>query len=99
MEWSETHEYQLASCSQDGSVKLFDMTNPRRAETVIHTTGPVWRVRYLHLPTLCYTHTYTPTAHEKGEMTVNLHCDTTEFGFQTEICPQIPFCHFGHKIN
>lgn len=45
IDWSQTHEYQLASCSQDCTVKLFDMTNPRRAESVMHTTGPVWRVR------------------------------------------------------
>lgn len=46
LDWSQTHEYQLASCSQDGTVKFFDVTNPKCAESVIQTASPVWRARY-----------------------------------------------------
>ncbi|EEB18318.1 conserved hypothetical protein [Pediculus humanus corporis] len=46
LDWSQTHEFQLASCSQDGTVKFFDVTNPNCAESVIQTASPVWRARY-----------------------------------------------------
>ncbi|KAL0274103.1 UNVERIFIED_CONTAM: hypothetical protein PYX00_006613 [Menopon gallinae] len=46
LDWSQTHEYQLASCSQDGTVKFFDVTNPKCTESVIQTAAPVWRARY-----------------------------------------------------
>lgn len=46
LDWSQTHEYQLASCSQDGTVKFFDVTNPRCPESIIQTAAPVWRARY-----------------------------------------------------
>lgn len=36
----------LATASQDGTVKYFDINNPRRAEKIITTTSPVWRARY-----------------------------------------------------
>ncbi|KAK6632142.1 hypothetical protein RUM44_007172 [Polyplax serrata] len=46
LDWSQTHEYQLASCSQDGTVKFFDVTNPKCAESVIQTASPIWRAKY-----------------------------------------------------
>ncbi|KAJ1524264.1 hypothetical protein ONE63_010778 [Megalurothrips usitatus] len=46
LDWSPLHEDQLATSSQDGTVKLFDITNPRKAEGVLTTTLPVWRARY-----------------------------------------------------
>jgi WD40 repeat protein len=46
LDWSPTHENQLATSSQDCTVKFFDITNPRRAESILTTTSPVWRARY-----------------------------------------------------
>ncbi|KAM7352061.1 WD repeat domain 59 isoform 2-T3 [Cochliomyia hominivorax] len=44
--WSHRRETCLATASQDGTVKYFDINNPRRAEKIITTTSPVWRARY-----------------------------------------------------
>lgn len=46
--WSREQETHLVTASQDGSVKYFDINNPRRAERIITTTSPspVWRARY-----------------------------------------------------
>lgn len=46
LDWSPNHENQLATSSQDCTVKFFDITNPRRAETILTTSAPVWRARY-----------------------------------------------------
>lgn len=46
LDWSPTHENQLATASQDCTVKFFDITNPRRAENILTTSSPVWRARY-----------------------------------------------------
>lgn len=44
--WSHRRETCLATASQDGTVKYFDVNNPRRAEKIITTLSPVWRARY-----------------------------------------------------
>ncbi|XP_037959724.1 GATOR complex protein Wdr59 [Teleopsis dalmanni] len=44
--WSHRRETCLATASQDGTVKYFDVNNPRRAEKIITTSSPVWRARY-----------------------------------------------------
>ncbi|XP_022214670.2 GATOR complex protein Wdr59 [Drosophila obscura] len=44
--WSHRRETCLATASQDGTVKYFDVCNPRRAEKIITTMSPVWRARY-----------------------------------------------------
>lgn len=44
--WSHRHETHLTTASQDGTVKYFDINNPRRAERIITTSSPVWRARY-----------------------------------------------------
>lgn len=44
--WSHNHESKLTTASQDGTVKYFDINNPRRAERIITTLSPVWRARY-----------------------------------------------------
>ncbi|XP_055837371.1 GATOR complex protein Wdr59 isoform X1 [Episyrphus balteatus] len=44
--WSHMRETCLATASQDGTVKYFDVNNPRRAEKIITTSSPVWRARY-----------------------------------------------------
>jgi len=46
LDWSPAHENQLATASQDCTVKFFDITNPRRAESILTTSSPVWRARY-----------------------------------------------------
>ncbi|KAH8279883.1 hypothetical protein KR054_009472 [Drosophila jambulina] len=44
--WSHKRKTCLATASQDGTVKYFDVCNPRRAEKIITTMSPVWRARY-----------------------------------------------------
>lgn len=44
--WSHREETHLTTASQDGTVKYFDINNPRRAEKIITTSSPVWRARY-----------------------------------------------------
>lgn len=44
--WSHQHETSLTTSSQDGTVKYFDINNPRRAERIITNSSPVWRARY-----------------------------------------------------
>lgn len=44
--WSHKQETHLTTASQDGTVKYFDINNPRRAEKIITTSSPVWRARY-----------------------------------------------------
>uniref|UniRef100_A0A1B6EDS3 RWD domain-containing protein n=1 Tax=Clastoptera arizonana TaxID=38151 RepID=A0A1B6EDS3_9HEMI len=46
LDWSINNENQLVTSSQDGTVKFFDTTNPRRAENIISAPAPVWRARY-----------------------------------------------------
>ena len=46
LDWNPNVETQLATSSQDNTVKFFDMTNPRRAEYVLTTNAPVWRARF-----------------------------------------------------
>lgn len=44
--WSHKQETHLTTASQDGSVKYFDINNPRSLERMIKTNSPVWRARY-----------------------------------------------------
>ncbi|XP_075212964.1 WD repeat domain 59 [Lycorma delicatula] len=46
LDWSPNHENQLATSSQDCTVKFFDITNPRRPENMLTAPSPVWRARY-----------------------------------------------------
>lgn len=46
VDWSPNQENQLATSSQDCTVKFFDITNPRRPESVLTAPSPVWRARY-----------------------------------------------------
>ncbi|XP_048509222.1 GATOR complex protein WDR59 isoform X4 [Athalia rosae] len=46
LDWCPIQQNQLATSSQDCTVKIFDVTNPRRAESILTTSAPVWRARY-----------------------------------------------------
>lgn len=46
LDWHPTIETQLATSSQDNTVKFFDTNNPRRPEYMLTTSAPVWRARY-----------------------------------------------------
>ncbi|XP_076648251.1 WD repeat domain 59 isoform X3 [Halictus rubicundus] len=46
LDWCPFQQNQLATSSQDCTVKIFDISNPRRAESIVTTNSPVWRVRY-----------------------------------------------------
>ncbi|XP_012270221.1 GATOR complex protein WDR59 [Orussus abietinus] len=46
LDWCPYQQNQLATSSQDCTVKIFDVSNPRRAENVLTTNSPVWRARY-----------------------------------------------------
>lgn len=46
LDWCPFQQNQLATSSQDCTVKIFDTSNPRRAENILTTNSPVWRARY-----------------------------------------------------
>lgn len=46
LDWNPASETQLATSSQDNTVKFFDTNSPKRAEYVITTNAPVWRARF-----------------------------------------------------
>lgn len=46
LDWCPFQQNQLATSSQDCTVKIFDTNNPRRAESILTTNSPVWRARY-----------------------------------------------------
>lgn len=39
-------ENNFCTASQDGTIKFFDLSYPRRTESVINTEVPVWRACY-----------------------------------------------------
>ncbi|KAL1440020.1 hypothetical protein MTO96_009842 [Rhipicephalus appendiculatus] len=47
LDWNPASEHQLATCSQDGTVKFWDVTNPKKVEYMLQAGAPVWRARYL----------------------------------------------------
>ncbi|XP_017785327.1 PREDICTED: WD repeat-containing protein 59 isoform X2 [Nicrophorus vespilloides] len=46
LDWNPNIESQLATSSQDNTVKFFDINNPKKAEYVLNTNAPVWRARF-----------------------------------------------------
>lgn len=46
LDWSPHHDYQLVTSSHDGTIKYFDINNPRRVDNTITTNYPVWRAIY-----------------------------------------------------
>ncbi|XP_036360499.1 GATOR complex protein WDR59 isoform X4 [Octopus sinensis] len=46
LDWSPFSEYNLATCSQDCTVKFWDVTNSKRQEEVLVSGSPVWKARY-----------------------------------------------------
>ncbi|XP_014231934.1 GATOR complex protein WDR59 isoform X1 [Trichogramma pretiosum] len=46
LDWCPFQQSQLATSSQDSTVKFFDTSNPRRAESILTTNSPVWKARY-----------------------------------------------------
>jgi len=45
LDWSYTNENQLVTCSQDCTVKFFEINNLKKAENVLNTVTPVWRAK------------------------------------------------------
>ncbi|KAI4488494.1 hypothetical protein M0802_011600 [Mischocyttarus mexicanus] len=46
LDWCPFSQTQLATSSQDCTVKIFDTGNPKKAENILTTNSPVWRARY-----------------------------------------------------
>uniref|UniRef100_T1J4A1 WDR59/RTC1-like RING zinc finger domain-containing protein n=1 Tax=Strigamia maritima TaxID=126957 RepID=T1J4A1_STRMM len=48
LDWNPSHECQLATCSQECTVKFWDISNPRNVENIntINSAFPVWRAQY-----------------------------------------------------
>lgn len=47
LDWSPHIENQIASASQDHTVKFFDTSSPRKADFFLSTGSPVWRARFV----------------------------------------------------
>ncbi|XP_029839965.3 GATOR complex protein WDR59 isoform X1 [Ixodes scapularis] len=45
--WNPASENQLATSSQDGTVKFWDVTNPKKVEYTLQAGAPVFKARYL----------------------------------------------------
>lgn len=45
LDWSYMNENQLVTCSQDCTVKFFEINNLKKAENVLNTVTPVWRAK------------------------------------------------------
>nr|XP_006825086.1 PREDICTED: WD repeat-containing protein 59-like [Saccoglossus kowalevskii] len=46
LDWEPKQELCLATSSQDGTVKFWDVTSPRQPQSTLNSTAPVWRARY-----------------------------------------------------
>ncbi|XP_023248559.1 GATOR complex protein WDR59 isoform X2 [Copidosoma floridanum] len=46
LDWCPYQQNQLATSSQDCTVKIIDTNNPRRVDGILTTNSPVWRARY-----------------------------------------------------
>ncbi|KAL1490396.1 hypothetical protein ABEB36_013102 [Hypothenemus hampei] len=46
LDWSPHAEQQIASASEDHTVRFFDTSNPRKPDMILTTGSPVWRARY-----------------------------------------------------
>lgn len=45
LDWSYINENQLVTCSQDCTVKIFEINNLKKHEIILNTVAPVWRVK------------------------------------------------------
>uniref|UniRef100_A0A0V0G8I0 Putative conserved wd40 repeat-containing protein n=1 Tax=Triatoma dimidiata TaxID=72491 RepID=A0A0V0G8I0_TRIDM len=46
LDWSPMQASQLATASQDCTVKFFDASNPQMTESMLTSAAPVWRAKY-----------------------------------------------------
>uniref|UniRef100_K1R2T8 WD repeat-containing protein 59 n=1 Tax=Magallana gigas TaxID=29159 RepID=K1R2T8_MAGGI len=46
LDWNPNSKSELATCSQDCSVKFWDINNPRQCKGSLNPGSPVWRARY-----------------------------------------------------
>lgn len=46
LDWSYTNKNQLVTCSQDCTVKFFEINNLKKTENILNTITPVWRAKY-----------------------------------------------------
>lgn len=46
IDWHPTRLYELVTCSEDKSVKFWNVTQPRVCQGMLTTGAPVWRARY-----------------------------------------------------
>ncbi|KAG8038614.1 hypothetical protein G9C98_007321 [Cotesia typhae] len=46
LDWCPFQQNQIATSSQDCTVKVFDICNPRKVDSILSTNYPVWRARY-----------------------------------------------------
>ncbi|GAB9465561.1 hypothetical protein Gpo141_00002966 [Globisporangium polare] len=46
IDWHPTRMYELVTCSEDKTVKFWNVTQPRMCQGMLTTGAPVWRARY-----------------------------------------------------
>ncbi|XP_077982263.1 GATOR2 complex protein WDR59-like [Glandiceps talaboti] len=46
LDWDTKQQFCLATSSQDCTVKFWDVTSPRHAQSMLSSSSPVWRARY-----------------------------------------------------
>lgn len=106
--WSHTQDCTLVTASQDGSVKFFDINNPRRAERIITTPtpSPVWRARFTPpnfkdgLITIIVPHLGSSDSSENSLLLWNTRCESQS----TPVCSFVghsdvilEFCQSNHS--
>ncbi|XP_059471344.1 GATOR complex protein WDR59 isoform X2 [Neocloeon triangulifer] len=68
LDWNPNSENHLVTSSQDCTVKFFDVNSPRRAESVLTFSFPVWRARHAPFGNGLVTVVVSPLRREENSL-------------------------------